>query len=538
MDKVKLYLEIARKYHFWILCAFSAVAGLMAWYLASGKLSAQFQQDSQQINGVFSSLRGVSADQPHDDWTDGIKKETASMAQDVKDAWAALYKEQKEKVFVWPKEDLSADFLAAVAHLDDPNAELSRNLREYYQGRVKQQVSELAGIVDAPSLDDFSNQAINFAGGATGLAPTYHVDWSSASQQDILASFDWTERPSTLLVKYAQEELWVYRALCNVIKAVNEGTAGKPDAHITEINAMDIAYNAVEDSPGGTGLNRVMPLGNSAAAAGPVAGPTAPGDASHARPDPKLRGKRESGHISFGGVASADATANPDDLLKNYRYVKADGTPLMKDDVDADSNEYRLMPFRLLLKMDARYVDRLLVAFRNSVLPMEVQEVRINPEHTSNSGGGGGFYHAAGPGLPGGGLAGERSVFSPAAPQQQQQEQSVTVEIHGVVYLLKPPDPQKLPVAATTENAGATAPTVVAPTVTVPTAPASSAPDAGGPATATPAPGAAPGTGTPPATDAPPAAATPAGTNATPPAGAEPVAPAGTPAAAETPHNP
>src|SRR5262249_25118450 len=89
---------------------------------------------------------------------------------------------------------------------------------------------------------------------------------------------------------------------------------------------------------------------------------------------------------------------NPDDVWKNYRYVNFDGTPKSPADVDGGAGEFNLMPFRLLLKMDSRYVDKLLVAFRNSVLPFEIQQVRINPEHATgaSSGGGGRFTRGAG----------------------------------------------------------------------------------------------------------------------------------------------
>ncbi|HZZ30308.1 MAG TPA: hypothetical protein VFE46_20080 [Pirellulales bacterium] len=530
MDKVKQYLEIARKHHFWILCAVSAFAGVLAWYLASGKLKAQFDQDSQAINGVFSSLRGVDSQGPHDDWPDGIKKETAAVAADVRDAWAALYKEQKEKIFVWPKDVLSADFLDAAARLDDPQAELPRNLREYYQRRVKQLVEQLPAIVDAEPAGQAGNGG-GFAGvlgifgpgaGAPGGGgPDHKVDWSTASQQEIGQSFEWTERPSTLLVKYAQEELWVYRALCNVIKSVNEGTNGRQDAHITEINALDIAYNAVEDSPGGAGQNRVESLGTSAPTAGPApTSPGAPGDSSNIRLDPKSRGKRELSSRGFGG---ASAEINPDDLLKSRRYVKADGTPLTKEEVDADTGEYRLMPFRLLLKMDSRSIDRLLVAFRNSVLPMEVQQVRINPEHV-NGGGGGGFAHS-GPAILG---PGRGSDHAAAAASTTQQDRFVTVEIRGVVYLIRPVDPQKLPVAAASGDATAAGAPI--PTAPTPGAPAETAPAATGPTTtSTPESPASPA----PTTTAPGPTTTPA--PATPPAGTEPAAP---PATGAAPPNP
>jgi hypothetical protein len=460
MDKVKLYLELARKHHFWVLCGLSAVAGLMAWYLASGKLTAQFRQNSSTIDSTFSNLKNVSPDQPHGDWKDGINKETGAIGQDVWNAWKALYQEQKDKVFVWPK-DLNSDFLDAANQLvSDPKAVIPRRLCEYYQSMVKEQVTNLPTIVGAASLEDMA------AGGGFNAAaggPEHHVDWLQSSQQDIMQSFDWTVRPSTLLVKYAQEELWVYQALCNVIKAANEGSSAQHDAVVQEIDAMDIAYNAVEDTPGGAGQNHVELLAGMSGSGGAApAAVGAPGGAANPRPDPKTRGKPEAGlrGFAFGPGAGGDAAAapaNPDDMWKNYRYVNLDGTPKTAADVDADAGEYNLMPFHLLLKMDRRYIDQLLVAFRNSILPIEVQQVRINPEHVSSSSTGSARFSAPGRGMEGehGAMGPGAGRFSaPAAVNQvsQQHDRTVTVELRGVVYLLKPPDPQKLHVAPATET--------------------------------------------------------------------------------------
>src|SRR5262245_23348962 len=153
MDKVKQYLELARKHHFWILCAVAAIAGVVAWYVASGKLHAQFVADSGTIDQTLSSVSNVPAEQAHGDWTEGMSKETQALAKNVWNAWNALYQEQKEKVFLWPK-NLSQDFLDATSGLEGPTPEMPRRLREYYQGMVRQQAVDLAKIVDAASLDE------------------------------------------------------------------------------------------------------------------------------------------------------------------------------------------------------------------------------------------------------------------------------------------------------------------------------------------------------------------------------------------------
>ena len=173
----------------------------------------------------------------------------------------------------------------------------------------KQQVSRLPDIVDAASLDEI-------AAAGNGGGPDRSVDWATSSQQAIAQSFDWTERPTTLLVKYAQEELWVYQALCNVIKAANEGAGGRHDAVVQEINSLEIAYDAVEDAPGGAGQNRVEAIGGSAAPAGGPGGAGGPGAAATSRPDPKTRGKHEGGGTRFcirscAGEAAAAAPPIP-----------------------------------------------------------------------------------------------------------------------------------------------------------------------------------------------------------------------------------
>jgi hypothetical protein len=382
--------------------------------------------------------------------------------------------------------------------------------------------------------------AQNGVGGAD--AQNHRVDWSQSSQQDIQQTFDWTARPSTLLIKYAQEELWVYQALCNVIKTANEGSAARHDAVVQEIDVMDIAYAAVEDSPGGAGQNHVESIGTAAAVspAAPV-GVGAPGASANTRPDPKMRGKSEgqSRALSFSqpGGGEAAAAGNPDDQWKNYRYVNSDGTPKMAADVDANAGEYNLMPFHLLLKMDSRYVDHLLVAFRNSVLPFEVQQVRINPEHAGNSGAS--YSHF----VPRGGPEGERGPAAgpggrgPGAvanSSAQQHDRTVTVEIRGVAYLIKPPDLAKLHIAPATETPAAdTAATAGAPATAPATAPVPvAAPAAGNNVEAGAVGGVIKEVGNTPAAGAGAGATT----IATPPAGAPETPPAAavTPAAAGT----
>ena len=133
---------------------------------------------------------------------------------------------------------------------------------------------------------------------------------------------------------------------------------------------------------------------------------------------------------------------------------------MMATDVDASKDEeYHLMPFRLVLKLDPHYLDRLLVACRNSPLPIEVQQVRMGSQVS-----GGGIASS-------GGLVGGKNLLSQryassssehgdagsaasAGLTNVQHDRTEGVDIRGVVYLLNKPRPEKLHLNANGEAAG------------------------------------------------------------------------------------
>ena len=300
MDKVKHFLELARKHHFWILCGVSAVVGLVVWYMSTSQLAAEFTSGSSKIKSVQQGLT-VAGEQPHLDWSGGMTEEANKVRKSVWAAWNHLYNEQKEHVFVWPKDLLKAEFIEATPRLDGDNPSMPRELLEYYGTAVKNQVRNLAKTVDAAPLDE-ATQTVN---GQTVSAIDHKVTW--ASLQDIADSFDWTEPQSAMLVKYAQEELWVYKALCQIIAEVNKDATGSHDAPINEITEMSIAYNAAEDSFGGQGEKRVEEITDSAGGA-PAEQSSGGGDAAARplRPTPKTRGKKNGDtRQPFAGGAGA-----------------------------------------------------------------------------------------------------------------------------------------------------------------------------------------------------------------------------------------
>jgi hypothetical protein len=138
--------------------------------------------------------------------------------------------------------------------------------------------------------------------------------------------------------------------------------------------------------------------------------------------------------IPFGGGGAApggEATPAP-----APDSGAAAGAPL---DLTMFGQEYKRLPVRMALKMDQRWLPRLIAECASEPLQIEVQEVRVNPPEGINSGaagGPGGGY--SGPGGPGGG-----SVFPEEQPIQPfpTQPEIVNVIIQGTIFIFNKPNP-------------------------------------------------------------------------------------------------
>ena len=191
-------------------------------------------------------------------------------------AWQALYDQQKTETFIWPK-GLGDDFIQAVAATEGTKDELELPLLERFKDRVQNAPAARAAIVDS--------EPPTIAGAVPPANPIpveRHVVWQSLNE--IQQAFEWDRNPTTQIVKQAQEELWVYQAICKeVIAEVNSGSHGYHDAPINEIVALDIAYLANDGLPG---HGKVMPMPSMG-----LSTPVSNGDAASiapAGPDPTL----------------------------------------------------------------------------------------------------------------------------------------------------------------------------------------------------------------------------------------------------------
>jgi hypothetical protein len=459
-DNVRPYLDAVLKHHFWILLALVPLLVLPMLFLARGKLAAEIDSARSQIESRLSAVRSVTGIQPHpnDDWSSEIDKATKRVKGQTLAEWRKVWDSQ-QPLRVWPA-SLGPDFVQKATTLK-PAAKLPRPMLERYQNSVRAIVRTLPARMGADELmvDGAAGGPGQPAGPPPGMIdpgmmrgrpgvpekPMALVQWNPADQQRLYASFNWDRPPSTMQVVLAQEELWVYGVLADVIARVNKPAAGAFNAPVSLVEQLAVGYPAAEDRPGAAGGGRIM-VPVAAGQANPMGEFTPPSDPSTMEggavgrpPHPRFGGGGVGGPMGGpGGEAPPDAS--PDDLLRSWIYVDFAGKPLTAAELASspDAQLVHLVPFVIRAVVDERKLDTLLVDLATAPVPIDVRQVRINV----GAGGPGGGMPSMGPmgGFgPGGGEFGGQPAAAPGS-----RPHDVTVELRGTVALAKQPDPLTL----------------------------------------------------------------------------------------------
>src|SRR5689334_10330983 len=101
MDKVKHFLEVARKHHFWILCGLSALVGLLVMMMSSGKLAAEAEVREKNIIGKLKAVTDVTGQIPNESWHNGMNANANQARKSVGMTWTDVFEQQKHEIFVW-----------------------------------------------------------------------------------------------------------------------------------------------------------------------------------------------------------------------------------------------------------------------------------------------------------------------------------------------------------------------------------------------------------------------------------------------------
>ena len=501
-DQVKPFLEIVKKHHFWMLAGVVPLLVVPILFLAQGKIAKAREESKTKIQSHLNAMGKVTGLSPHpnQEWSKQMNAQTMKIKRDTFAVWRKMYDDQKAVLHVW-SESLGPDFVKNVQSLK--SKPLSKPLREQYQNKVRQLVRELPKRMGSREqmLEARGQQqgmggppGMGMAGPPGGGLPIAKgpiqrnlVDWSAQDQARIYASFNWRTTPSTRQVLLAQEELWVYGLLCDVIAKTNTGSLGMYNSPVPIVIRLSIGYPAAEANLGGSGEGRIATV--SVAAGGglggggmgsmgmPSGGPSGPGGpgsgggptASAGRPaHPRFSSESGAGGGGSGMMPGGSSSGPPgpgapaasgaadDSALLNWVYCDSSGKPLTAEELESseDSKMFRMMPFQMEVRIDQRKIDSLLVELARAALPIDVRQVRINARAAV---GGGGSDSDAGmsqqpmsmqlsSGM--GGAAG-----SGTSDNLSLRQHDVTLELRGLIGLMQSPDKTVLGIEETAEDA-------------------------------------------------------------------------------------
>ncbi len=509
MEQLRVVLEKLKKYHFWILCGLIVLITFGVWFTATSDRADAFTKQKSKDEKAFSDTSQISSkqDQANQNYDtaiqirntgilDGASEEAKAMSKitsgsqslsaNVSIANERLFDDQRSAnplPVIYADAPTQRDFEAAfrkvwnhrIEQIEDNEKKpadqkrdeftLLPQFRDRYRDRIKDEVfPQLFKLVELRNQLDNNGVPMPGSGpmgpgGAEDKNAKYSgvVTWPAAEQlKDWF--HNWVDRPSTLQVMIAQEDLWVYEALLRIIRNTNnidpkhdpknyQSPGGPGRARIKAIEALDIGNNAAQSWSASE--NAVFNFSDAAAG-----------------------NKGPSGGLgSRGGFMNGVGGSSGVSLLAN-RYVDAAGKLL---DAPDPNQEFRMMPIDMKVIIEQKDIPRLLVECANSSMRVDVRAVRILAEKPGAfDGNGNGATDAPpatpsqtpstpSPGMRSPGRGGFRNpgtmLGSPTASQPSSAPSEgalytyagecadsvcppVPVEIQGVVYIYNPPTTQ------------------------------------------------------------------------------------------------
>jgi len=450
---------------------------------------------------------------PNEEWSKAIDSQADTVRQEIEGEWKRLWDSQTA-LRVWPEElgnDFLRGIGRLRTNDQLPRALLQRYQTTVQ--RLVRKLPERMGV-PAAAVDMSTDGSMTGGGmmpgrgGAPGMmgpgmmgpgmgGPGMMGDgpggvpfqpakmvWNPGDQARIFQSFVWSSVPTTRQVLMAQEQLWVYGLFCDLMREFAKNATGPHDSPVASVEEIAISHDAAEPGPGGMGESRVfLPppprgaeggmgmgmgagMGSSMDMAAGMGSGMGPGMGRMAGRGMRLRpgsgggSGMGSGGMGAGAPGMMDSNAGPaanagppgDAELLSYAYVDFGGRALTAEQLvtEPGAEMTHLMPFVLRVVIDQRQIDALLVALAASEIPIDVRQIRINPENAGQLAGDGGMSGMSGmsgmgamPGMASGGF-GDMGGFGGAggAGPGGLRRHDVRLELRGTVALAtKPGDP-------------------------------------------------------------------------------------------------
>ena len=436
MDQVRVIFQLLLRERFWVLSVVGTIVAVVCWYVSSGDLDQQFNSREQAISLAFNKMNNLYREpvHPNDDVNQGDLAQLVEQRKIVLEVWKELYDRQREEVLYWPKESLKADFIKEIEKLEfgDPfPVRAAEDMLSHYRNYIETRFDGLLEIAKARKTEERGGRS-RFGGGSQSddddddeggggfrasmnveeQEQDYLVQW--IDQNELRAKLQFMSKPTPRLIWVTQEDLWVYETLLNVIAKTNqERGATRPDnTAVRVIVSLQVGRAAAAASR----QRAVILMPNTAATQRDVY----EGEEDYDDDE----GRYDDDEYDDGGYGDGEGMGGRDPLAS--RYLDAEGRPYGGEPEDA---EFRRLPVRMLLKMDQRWIPQLLIECANAALPIEVTQLRLNPDQS-----GAGFGSTANRSFMGGSrvLRGMDSLEADA--------NLADVEIRGIVYIYNKPD--------------------------------------------------------------------------------------------------
>ena len=392
---IRGYLKQLQKYHFWLLALLMPLILVPLAFTADAKLLREIDSRSSAVKAKVESINSVPRKtaegleefgHPQPEWAEQISQSNDALRKTIFSQWKYLWDQQKP-IRVWPVE-LRSDFLRAVIRLR-PDEDLSTRFRDRYLNTIHRVVKKLPERIDA--TESMTSPDGGFGRGSFGMPDEVDGDsadrtvlWDSMDQDELYQSFFWTTTPSTKQILLAQEELWAYAILCDVVVKANNQSSGYHDATIPYISHLAVGYRAAEEDPGGRQGGRIKTISGGTddymdmdmGMDGEMGKPLHPRFASSGQGDMGME------YDEFTGMPIDSGSDDNDEALLNWIYVDSEGKPLDSATVNEspDTKFVHYIPFCLKGKVDQRKLDLLLRSFATMSVPIDVRQVRINPD--------------------------------------------------------------------------------------------------------------------------------------------------------------
>ena len=262
MDQVKVYLRLLVKHHFWVLVAVASLFGLICWWMAASGLASDTKKNWGTVEGAYKGLDRVGGGQKpaNAKFAAGVGEKNDGLKQTVLDEWRERYDAQ-QSLFAWPA--VVSEDVAKYKPDDQISGEVRTNYKTLVFPEALHTVFRAADYLRpkaAPQPDEAGDGhgKEGEAAKADDDAAPPPVDemeglvvWDKAQRELLVQRYDLGHQigvPSSLNMRFAQEDVWMLENLAKVVRETNQGAQDVGAVPIKRIDTLDVAQWAIDDA--------------------------------------------------------------------------------------------------------------------------------------------------------------------------------------------------------------------------------------------------------------------------------------------------